>query len=272
METMNKKRVARNLIIMLTVAMSGGLACFGSEKPVTIVISDYPQNQPLCAAIVDKLSTEKEVRFVHTTDKTAAAKATDGKPEVEGVITIGMLSLGDGIKLAAETSPKYFASIGGVAMSGTEYARWLNKLVYHYPGTDTDYETATRKRIEIDRALMSNTDSVAKNGALPFVVEKLASIDMPKLLEQLTVPVITINGMNDRLVPWYENISAYEASVPYSENNCHIAWPNVDGQLVESAVTLPPFAMVDTSSQKSFEPNEEVLSILYDWIDRTTAK
>ena len=141
------------------------------------------------------------------------------------------------LMLAAEHKADFIISLAGMVISGAETLIWQNRIALEGLGF-SDEETDTYCRMlesafnatvhggrmpdpdiyDVPEALKRNYQAVAAQLQLPYMRHFL-SLDLRPLLEDITCPVLALNGSKDKQVNHETNLDALRSGLPPDSRN-----------------------------------------------------
>lgn len=229
-----------------------------------IIVSDLPESNDLHTALVEKIGHNNSDKVIYV--KPAEASTAALPENVEGIVSIGIGTIRSSIDLAERSNPDYLVSIGDLAMSKKDYGKWLLRQIYLLPGKDLVSNTAERRKIN------ASPDSLIAKYEFNELLDKFyGSPDNQSnvtALSRLSMPVFIINGMNDPLIPWYQNVECFDNAISSNPANCVVACPEVNGLLFEFDKLIPPFAAVDFAPGYKPTLNENAIETISEWIEK----
>ncbi len=196
---------------------------------------------------------------------------------------VGVLGHSEGgtiaMMIAAENKADFIVSLAGMAISGAETLLWQNRVALKGLGfTDEQVapyckmlETAFDVRVNggrmpnpddynIPQSLMQNYWAVVAQIQMPYMIHFL-SLDVRSILDNVTCPVLALNGSKDNQVDYESNLNAIRNGLPSNSKNCIETIEGVN-HLFQHCKTgqVPEYRTIE----ETFAP--EVLEIIVKWM------
>ena len=212
--------------------------------------------------IVDKNNIENAVTSALFKADSLHIKADSDK---YGILGIGPFGSAAALKSTSRKMPEFVALISALGVPGTDFIyKFFSAPTYVM---DFPQDQAQHIRKELRDCLFSNTESAENHNIIIEEFKELRTYVPSRYLSQIKCPVYSAHGVNDNIIPWFENASGIESGVPFNAKSVFKVFPDTGYALIFQT-DQPYHPMIgDAMPEQQRHYNTAIISDLISWID-----